>query len=286
MDIALASSAADYASDPDLNHLVHAAETLGHRAAIVVWDDPKVDWSRFERVAIRSCWDYTTRRDEFLNWCNSIGSSLINSSKIVEWNSDKHYLQDLAEEGISIIPTMWNVNTRSELGEHRSWVVKPTISAGSANTAHWTKADAALDHALELREAGHHTMTQPYVASIDTVGEFANYFFANHYSHSVKKPALLEPDRSPDIEASYPDGLRATDIDKAIKDFSERVLITAEKVIGHDIVQARVDVVLDDVGEPMLMELELIEPALFLDLAPAAAASYIAAITATSRISV
>lgn len=278
MDIALASSAADHAGDTDLPQLIAAAEVLGHRAEVAIWDDPTVDWTAFDVVAIRSCWDYTRRRDEFVTWCHSIGDRLVNHPDIVEWNSDKTYLRELAEAGVRVIETMWDITTRAELGEHRSWVVKPTISSGSANTAHWTTADAALKHALELRAAGHHTMTQPYVASIDEVGEFANYFFAGEYSHSVRKPPLLTADEVPAPGATFPGGLRGVTVDAAVIDFAREVNAAAERITGHALVQSRVDVILDETGAPMLMELELVEPALFIDYAPAAARTYVEAL--------
>ncbi|TXJ05947.1 MAG: hypothetical protein E6Q27_04805 [Aeromicrobium sp.] len=279
MDIALASSAPDHAGDTDLPQLIAAAEALGHRAEIAIWDDPGVDWKSFDVVAIRSCWDYTTRRDEFVAWCRTVGDRLVNNPDIIEWNSDKTYLQQLADNGVNIIPTMWDVSTRAELGTHRSWVVKPTISSGSANTAHWTTAEAALVHAAELRAAGHHTMTQPYVASIDEIGEFANYFFGGEHSHSVRKPPLLTADEIPESGATFPGGLSAVDVDASVIAFAREVNATAERITGHTLVQSRVDVILDETGAPMLMELELVEPALFLTYAPGAASDYVEAIT-------
>ncbi len=281
VDIALASSAADNAGDTDLPQLIAAAESLGHHAEIAIWDDLTVDWHAFDIVAIRSCWDYTRRRDEFVAWCRTVGDRLINHPDIIEWNSDKTYLRQLAENGVNIIETMWDVSTRAELGDHPSWVVKPTISSGSATTAHWTTAEAALAHTADLRAAGHHTMTQPYVASIDEVGEFANYFFAGEYSHSVRKPALLTADEIPAPGATFPGGLRAVDVDASVIDFARRVNATAERVTGRTLVQSRVDVILNESDAPMLMELELVEPALFIDYAPDAARRYVEALTKT-----
>lgn len=280
MDIALASSAHDHMNDGDLTYLVEAATQLGHRAQVVVWDDETVDWSNFDKVAIRSCWDYTHRREEFLDWCENVGTRLINTPAIVSWNSDKFYLRDLSEAGVRIIPTMWDVDTVEALGTHQSWVVKPTISAGAANTAHWTDPQSALSHSIELLVSGRHTMTQPYVSSIDTVGEFAIYMFNGTHSHTVRKPALLEADRAPDVNISFPGGLRAVTVEQELVDFAQTAIASAQGVIGQEIVQARVDVVLADSGEPLLMELELVEPALFLDFAPKAARTYIEAITA------
>lgn len=280
MHIALASSAADHAGDTDLPQLIAAAEVLGHTATVAIWDDPAVDWNSFDVLAVRSCWDYTTRRDEFVAWCQSNDQHLTNAAAVIAWNSNKTYLRDLEQAGVAIIPTLWDARTTGELGEHRSWVVKPTISSGSANTAHWTTAEAAASHSEELLAAGKHTMTQPYVASIDTVGEFANYFFGGRYSHTVRKPALLEADQTPAATASFPAGLRAINVDSEMLAFSEGVLRQAELITGKSIVQARVDVVLDDNNKPMLMELELVEPALFLDFVPSAAETYIRAVIA------
>lgn len=278
VDIALASSSADHANDTDLPRLIKAAEDLGHRAQVVVWDDPSVDWAAFDRVAIRSCWDYTKRREEFLRWTKQVGSRLVNFPEVISWNSDKVYLRDLAAADVAIIPTFWDVNDSSDLGEHASWVVKPTVSAGAANTAHWTDPEAAVRHSLELLAAGRSTMAQPYVKSIDTVGEFAIYMFNGEFSHAVRKPALLEADRSPDAEISFPGGLRAITIHEQLLRFAHDTVAAAEAVLEQSLVQARVDVVLDDDGRGQLMELELVEPALFLDHEPETAARYIDAV--------
>lgn len=281
MDIALVSSSTDHANDSDLPLLTEAAAEAGHRAHIVIWDDPTVDWSSFDRVVVRSCWDYTKRREEFLRWTARIGSTLVNTSEIISWNSDKIYLRDLDAAGIAIIPTYWDVDAARDLGDHESWVVKPTISAGAANTAHWTSHDAAVKHSQALLAAGRSTMAQPYMTSIDTIGEYAIYLFGGKFSHSVRKPALLEADRSPDTEISFPDGLRAVTIDEALLTFARNTVDAAETVLKQHVVQARVDVVLDDAGSPLLMELELVEPALFLNHAPEAASRYIDAVVAS-----
>src|SRR5215203_876140 len=110
--------------DEDLPLLLEAAHQRGIDAEITVWDDPAVDWAAYDAVVVRSCWDYITRRDEFLAWAASV-PRLHNSHEVLAWNTDKVYLRQIEAAGVPIIETRWNIAAGDDLGDHAEWVVKP-----------------------------------------------------------------------------------------------------------------------------------------------------------------
>ena len=99
MTIAFATADAFRDLDDDLPLLLDAAERRGIAAELVSWDDPAADWSSYESVIVRSCWDYINRRDEFLTWTASV-PRLHNSHQVISWNTDKVYLRQLAAAGV------------------------------------------------------------------------------------------------------------------------------------------------------------------------------------------
>src|SRR5918996_1073279 len=105
MRIALATCAAKPPEFTDDELLAEALRERGSNASFEVWDDPAIDWERFDRVVIRSTWDYTQRHDDFVAWARSVDGRLRNAPDLVEWNSDKHYLGDLADAGLPVVET-------------------------------------------------------------------------------------------------------------------------------------------------------------------------------------
>src|SRR5262245_52333817 len=92
--------------DADTQWLVTALKKKSVLVFPAVWDDPNVDWEGFNLVVVRSCWDYASRRDEFLAWAERM-PHLANPASILSWNTNKRYLSDLAEFGMPVIPTTW-----------------------------------------------------------------------------------------------------------------------------------------------------------------------------------
>lgn len=176
--------------DDDLPLLLDAARERGVDAEIAIWDDPSIDWSTYDQVIVRSCWDYIARREEFLAWTASV-PQLHNSHDVISWNTDKIYLRQLQAAGVPIIETRWDIAVGDDIGEHEEWVVKPTVSAGSRDTARWTSSGDVYAHSAELVAAGRTSMTQPYIASVDDEGETAMLFFGGKFSHSIRKGAIL-----------------------------------------------------------------------------------------------
>ncbi|MET0447099.1 MAG: hypothetical protein ABW004_01780 [Aeromicrobium sp.] len=265
MRIAFVTSSTHGAVDPDLPLLLDAARERDVDAEIAVWDDAETDWISYDAVVVRSCWDYVPRRDEFLAWAASV-PNLHNSLAVLRWNTDKTYLRQLEAAGVPIIETRWDVVAGDDIGEHAEWVVKPTVSAGSRDTARWSTADEARAHSAELVAAGRHSMTQPYISSVDDEGETAMLYFAGEFSHAIRKGPMLERDEGVVQDRDSRESITPREPTAAQRELSEHVIATTTSVL--DLPSAplftRIDLVTGDDGAPLLIELELTEPSLFL----------------------
>ncbi|MEO6604517.1 MAG: hypothetical protein ABIN55_02765 [Aeromicrobium sp.] len=266
MTIAFVSAAEFRALDDDLPLLLDAARERGIDAEIAIWDDPAVDWSTYDHVIVRSCWDYILRREEFLAWAASV-PRLHNSHDVINWNTDKIYLRQLQDAGVPIIETRWDIAAGDDIGEHEEWVVKPTVSAGSRDTARWTSSGDVYAHSAELVAGGRTSMTQPYIASVDDEGETAMMFFGGTFSHSIRKGAILargegvRQDRNGRGENPV-----AREPSEAQHRVAAQALAAVDDIVGAgtQLMYARVDLVTAADGSPLVIELELTEPSLFL----------------------
>lgn len=227
---------------------------LGLEAA--VWDDPGVDWSVYDLVVIRSTWDYTDKVDTFLDWIERV-PALRNEADVVRWNHDKQYLRALHAHGVPTVPTRYDPD---HVPPGR-WVVKPTVSVGARDTISGD-ADDAMAHVERLRAAGRVAMVQPHLTGVDEEGETALVYLGGEYSHAARKRAVLGNLRRDD--GSYaPDHVEPRQPTVAELEVAEHVL----DLLPFDrdgLLYARVDLIPDDSGDPVLLELELIEPQLFL----------------------
>jgi hypothetical protein len=282
--IAFATSSVHREHDPDLPLLLQTAADRGTDAHIVVWDDPTVNWTAYDAVVVRSCWDYIVRRDEFLSWASSL-PQLHNCHDILRWNTDKTYLQQLERAGVPIIETRWNVAPGDEIGDHAEWVVKPTISSGSRNTARWGTVDEVWAHSAALMADGHRTMTQPYIASVDDEGETAMLYFSGRFSHAIRKGPLLARDEGVRDDRDSRESIVPRDASAAQRELSEYVLATTTSLLGLDVppLYTRVDLVTAADGSPLLIELELTEPSLFLPQSDGGAGRLLDALAALDR---
>lgn len=245
--------------------------------APVLWDDPDVDWGAFDAVVVRSCWDYISRRDEFLSWAESI-PQLHNSARTIRWNTDKVYLRELEAAGVRIIPTLWNVREGDDLDASREWVVKPTVSSGSKGTARWDSVDDVYAHSRALQDDGRMSMTQPYVASVDDEGETAMLFYGGEFSHAVRKGPLLQLGEGVRDDRDGRGENRVRVPTERQQHVARKALGIATEITGDPLLYARVDLVTADDGEPVVIELELTEPYFFLEFAPEGAQNLLNAI--------
>jgi glutathione synthase/RimK-type ligase-like ATP-grasp enzyme len=248
-----------------------------------VWDDPSVQWDGFRAVVVRSTWDYSDRHAAFLEWCAK-PRLLLNTLPVIAWNTDKRYLRELSAAGVPVVPTTWidpgtpDDSVRIPDGHV---VVKPSVSAGARNTSRYrpTDSEQARAHVARLLARGSTVMVQTYVESVDTNGETGLIFIGGVFSHAIRKGPVLRTHGVATDQLWAPE-----EISLRIPDASERAVAeaTLEAVpwAREELVYARVDLVRGKGGAPLLLELELAEPSLFLgygDDAPAHLAAAIAA---------
>jgi hypothetical protein len=281
MTVAFVSSRQHQSLDADLPLLLEAAGQRGTRAELVVWDDPDVDWTAYEAVVVRSCWDYLGRRDKFLAWAASV-PLLHNSPDVLRWNTDKVYLRQLEAAGIPIIETRWDVGLGDDLGDHDEWVVKPSISSGSKDTARWDARDDVWRHSAELVAAGRTSMTQPYVSSVDDEGETALLYFSGVFSHAIRKGPLLGRGEGVRQDRDSRESITPRDPSPAQHEVAEHAVAVAREALGLTAapLYARIDLVTADDGSPLVIELELTEPSLFLPQSAGGAQRFIDAVLA------
>ncbi|MFI6585825.1 RimK family alpha-L-glutamate ligase [Embleya sp. NPDC050493] len=259
--------------DPDERLLFEPLAARGIRAEAAVWNDPAVDWAGYDLVILRSVWDYTARRKEFIEWAARV-PRLANPASIVAWNTDKTYLRDLTRAGLPVVETMWlepdSTVTLPTSGPH---VVKPAISAGSLDTERYDLASPeqralAAGHATNLLANGRTVMVQPYLEAVDTVGETALVYFDGVFSHAVRKGPMLDGTAETVGDLYRSERIEAREPSAAELAVAARVL--TEIPVGP-LLYARVDLIPAADGTPTLLELELTEPSLFLAYADGSA---------------
>jgi glutathione synthase/RimK-type ligase-like ATP-grasp enzyme len=224
-----------------------------------VWSDPHADWAAPDLVVVRSTWDYAWRHDAFVAWARSV-PRILNRAEVIAWNTDKSYLAELPH---AVATQFVHVADAWEppAGEY---VVKPTISSGSRDTARYRRDDErdARAHVQAIVGDGRTAMVQPYLEAVDAHGETALIYFGGDYSHAIRKGPLLRPGQAPS-QALY---LR--------EELSPRMPSSAERAAAEDVLNAlpwprtellyaRVDLITAADGKPRLVELELTEPSLF-----------------------
>jgi O-ureido-D-serine cyclo-ligase len=276
--------------DEDLPPLEAALQAAGLQTRVVDWDDPGVRWASFGLALLRSTWDYTDRLGEFLAWVDSAAAvtTLLNPPRVVRWNTDKHYLSELARAGVPVVPSSFiepgetaELGLKALLARHESaeFVVKPAVGAGSRDTQRHLRSElpGAIAHAQRLLAAQRSVLLQPYLERVDTDGETALMFFAGRFSHAIRKGPLLPRGSS----ASPAIGLFAPEkITPRLPGADE--LRVAEQVLAAlpfgAPLYARIDLIRDNTGAPVLLELELTEPSLFFAYATGSAERFSAAV--------
>ena len=260
--------------------LPHLAAS-GIETEIVDWKSTAVDFSKFDVIVLRSCWDYHLRGAEFTEWLRGVGSQveILNRVETVLWNLNKVYLREIEEQGIEIAPTVF-VNgsgpiSSSEWQEIRSWkksVVKPAVSASAHKT--WLFDSVAVPDEAELQSKmeSEPFLIQQFIPEIETHGEISFIYIDGAYNHAVlKRPAAgdfrVQKEHGGSAELFHPDS--------ALLDQANQIAATVPQV--RDSLYCRIDAVARD-GKLVLMELELIEPELFLGLAEGAAERFAEAI--------
>lgn len=280
---------ATYAAHPEVTEddqlFARALERRGARVRAAAWDSA-VAWGEATAVVIRSTWDYHHRLGEFLAWVDRVAAAttLHNGARVVQWNSHKTYLAELSHRGVPVIDTVFAaVGSRLDLDQiarRHGWgdvVVKPAVSASAHETRRFAgegraDAQAHLDRLLAARDV----MVQPHLADLAEQGELSLLFARGQFTHAVRRrSALVDGHVMPkSAPAAAPPNARRC---------AERVLDTAGVLTGvspNEYLYARVDLAPSG-DEFVLLELELIEPSLFLGHAPDAAEAFAAALVSS-----
>jgi O-ureido-D-serine cyclo-ligase len=301
--IALVSTFDALALDEDLPPLVDALVERGARVSTPCWDDPAVDWSSFDLAVLRSTWNYVERIDEFRAWARRCAARtrLFNPPALLEWNTDKHYLQHLYRAGVAVVPTCY-VEPGADPGrslrqflaggleslsvgrncDFDEFVVKPSIGAGSRDAARYRRSDAgpALAHLSRLVAAeGRSAMLQPYLASVETAGETALIYYDGVPSHAFRKGPLLQLDAGLVGGLFAPEEIGARD---AADDERQLAAAAYAAIPFERPLYARLDMIRDERGSPVILELEMTEPSMFFAHAPGSADRFAALLIARS----
>lgn len=253
--------------DPDLAILQAAFAARGIEARIERWEDTRVDWASFDAAIVRSTWNYVARLREFRAWLDRAGTAtrLVNPLPAMLWNLHKRYLADLADAGLPVVPTLvvphavqpdWD----ALFERHGDLVVKPAISAGSFATVRVRRGDRDGARAHRDAHADRDMLVQPLLRSVVEHGETNLVHLGGAFSHAVHKGARW------DGQAEQSRGLVEPGSDEL--DTALRILQALDRRGLGTLAYARVDLARGPDGAPLLMELEIVEPSLFLDRAP------------------
>jgi hypothetical protein len=257
-----------------------AAELLGEAGVEVeflAWDDPDADWASFERVIVRSAWDYGLRLVQFLDWVDRVGPErLRNGPEMIRWNSDKRYLAELDGGGLPVPPTLLVAPGGRTPDLDGEFVVKPVTGAGARDTGRFDNdsSAAAVELMAKLGERDEIAMVQPYLSEIEAAGETAVVVFGGKVAYALNKRAFLSPGEvAPADETGVAAAMRDQDLVRLAEagpaeiELAEKAVAWTAARFGQMPLFARVDMVMTASGQPVLMELELIEPCLYFGLA-------------------
>jgi glutathione synthase/RimK-type ligase-like ATP-grasp enzyme len=290
--IALVTAVAARAADEDLAPLESALRNAGADVTVAEWDRSH-DWSRFDIALLRSTWDYPQRLVEFLEWAEGVSQKtrLLNPFPMVKWSSDKHYQGDLVKQGVPTVPTKFiEPGERADrrltelLGEidAEEFVVKPAVGAGSRDAQRFGRDEQpqAARHALQMLNENRSVLVQPYLSRVDEHGETALVYFEGEFSHAIRKGPLLKRQQGPTTGLFAKEAVTARTPDAAERSVASKALQAAP--FGTPL-YARVDLIRGQEGEPVVLELELIEPSLFFPFAAGSAERFAAAVVARAK---
>lgn len=279
----------------DDRRLADALERRGVEVESHPWDAP-VDWTIFDAILPRSTWDFHLRLQEFWSWLDRVEATstcLLNPPVVLRWTTTKRYLRELGSRGVPIVPTQW-VTPRPhggapllrEITSTHGWttgaVVKPVVSASAHDTWIACGADEATEQsrfASALNVAPLGIMVQPLLPEITEKGEWSLVFIAGAFSHAVLKRATAGDFR---VQHDFGGTVATVSPPQALIDGATHLLaVAAERVMlaPADWLYARIDGIERD-GRLLLMELEAVEPVLFLANSPTAADRLASAVVA------
>nr|WP_231403169.1 hypothetical protein [Hymenobacter guriensis] len=260
--------AADTVADED-TLLANYLTSRGHQVSIEIWSDAAVGWEQYEAVILKSPWDYFDRIAEFYAWLtrlDRLGVQLLNPISVVRWNADKRYLLEMAEAGVPVVPSQWlargsklNVDALfAALGQPGQLIIKPAVSGGAKNTFALTAAEAmAQADFLQKLLTEEDFLAQPFLPQIQTQGEWSLVYLGGQFSHCVLKTPKAGDFR---VQHYLGGGIEPYPAPAHIRPVADDIV----RRFAPGCLYARVDGVEVD-GQFLLMELELIEPFLYLE---------------------
>ncbi|MEB2775492.1 glutathione synthetase [Algoriphagus sp. D3-2-R+10] len=249
---------------------------------IVIWSDSEVKWEKFTLLLIKSTWDYFDFYPEFLSWIErmkQLNIPALNSLDTILWNSSKTYLLEVESKGFPVIAgmilekgTVISPEKIASKVKSETWVVKPLVSGGAKNTLKLESSDwGKYAEKIQTWVTYEAFLVQPFVSEVETIGEYSLLFFNGKFSHAVlKTPA------SKDFRVQHYFGGTIKTINP-----SESMLASCQALVNQyatDSLYVRVDGVEIDCTF-YLMELEMIEPYLFLGISEQALINYKKAIS-------
>ena len=267
-----------------------ALERMGMEVVPAAWDDPAVRWTEFDLVVVRSCWDYFERTDEFRRWLDMVeesGAPVVNPPAFLRWNMDKRYLRELEAAGARIPETAWvdgpDAPDLARLLAERGWeeaVVKPVVSGGGFETWRVRVDDGeAASHQARLTRLAQQVpmMVQRFLPAILADGELSLVYLEGQFSHALVKRARPGEFR---VQAMHGGTVEPVEAPAWLRAEGERVIAAAAARGGLESppLYARVDGVVAEDGGFLLMELECLEPDLFLRTADGAAERFAVAV--------
>jgi len=261
--------------------LKDALENIGLSVNRKSWDDPNYDWSQSKAVVFRTIWDYFERFEEFWSWLKRIEdkTQLINSMSLIKWNIDKSYLFDLEQSGIPIVPSVLvkkgQTQSLRDLANEKNWtdlVVKPTIAGGAYLTYKYdfdklNQVQGDFDALVSARDM----LVQGYLPTITSRGEASLMVFGGAFTHSILKRAKFGDYR---VQDDFGGSVHPYDQTPEEVSLAQDVMAQCDSVPAY----GRVDIVWNEQGQPLVSELEIIEPELWVRNAPWAAENFARAV--------
>jgi glutathione synthase/RimK-type ligase-like ATP-grasp enzyme len=256
---------------------------LGWQVETLSWRQTDRPWDHFDAVVIRSTWDYWNDVPAFLETLARIDrqAPLANPLGLVHWNLAKTYLRDLEGKGVLVVPSLWLDGF--DPGSTRDWsrrlgseelVVKPTVGANGEDAYRFTPADPADRlQSIAGRFRGRDCIVQPFLPGVLREGEYSLFYFSGRFSHAILKVPARGEFRSQEERGA---AIRAVEPGERLLQRGREAVDAVEPAPLY----ARVDLVCDADGDFAIMELELIEPSLYLRTDPAAPGRFARALDA------
>ncbi len=252
-----------------------------YKTDVLIWNDPEIDWSNYQYLIFRTIWDYFEHPEEFIDWMEKIeklGIKTLNPLEVVKKNFHKFYLKDLESKGIDIVPTIFIPKTQNlDLSAiiSNAWekaVIKPAISGGAYLTRSFVKEEApAINEEFQKIANNRDLLLQPFLPEIQTEGELSLVFLGGKFAHSILKKPVKDDYR---VQLQFGGIYQPYPVTNELIDLAEHIIQT---FTTETLLYARVDGVMSN-DKFLLMELEVIEPDLYLDFEKNANQKYLDAL--------